>query len=116
VAPRLLLDEHLSPTIAHRLTALGFDVTCTRDRGLLSDQDWDLMAWCANEGRAICTRNRVHFLREHEKCQARGEIHFGILIVGEWTREQTLQALLTFLQTTEDDAILGQLIALPEPP
>jgi predicted nuclease of predicted toxin-antitoxin system len=115
VAPKLLLDEHLSPTIAHRLTVLGFDVTCTRDRGLLSDQDWDLMAWCAIEGRAIVTRNRVHFLREHEKCLARGEIHFGILTVGEWTTEETFRALLAFLETAEDDALLGQMIALPAP-
>ena len=57
VAPKLLLDEHLSPTIAHRLTALGFDVTSVRDRGLLGLDDWDLMEWCGKEGRAICTRN-----------------------------------------------------------
>ena len=116
MAPKLFLDEHLSPIITHRLTALGYDVTCARDRGLLSGEDWDLMAWCANEGRAVCTRNRVHFLREHGKYQVRGEIHFGILTVGEWTTEQTFRTLLSFLETTEDDAILGQLIALPEPP
>jgi hypothetical protein len=27
---RLLLDEHISPTIAYRLAELGNDVTCTR--------------------------------------------------------------------------------------
>jgi predicted nuclease of predicted toxin-antitoxin system len=35
VAPKLLLDEQISPVIARRLTDLGFDVTCVRDRGLL---------------------------------------------------------------------------------
>jgi len=84
VAPKLLLDEHLSPTIAHPLTALGFDVSCVRDRGLLGLDDWDLMEWCGKEGRAICTRDDEDFEREHKKYLARGEIHFGIVIVSEW--------------------------------
>jgi predicted nuclease of predicted toxin-antitoxin system len=67
VAPKLLLDEHLSPTIAHRLTALGFDVTSVRDRGLLGLDDWDLMEWCVNEGRAICTCDDDDFETEHGK-------------------------------------------------
>lgn len=114
MAPKLLLDEHLSPTIAHRLTALGFDVTSVRDRGMLSRKDWELMPWCISEGRAICTRDDEDFEREHEKCLARGEIHFGILTVGEWTTEETFHVLLVFLETAEDDALLGRIVALPE--
>lgn len=113
--PKLLLDEHLSSGIAHRLTDLGFDVTSARDRGLLGAEDWDLMEWCGHEGRAICTRNVPDFRREHERYLARGEIHFGIVTVGEWTVEQTFRALRAFLESTEDTEMLNQLIALPEP-
>jgi predicted nuclease of predicted toxin-antitoxin system len=115
VAPKLLLDEHLSPTIAHRLTALGFDVTSVRDRGLLGQDDWDLMEWCSNEGRAMCTRNDEDFEREHKKYLARGEIHFGIVTVGEWPVEQTFAALEAFLERTEDTDLLNQLVTLDEP-
>jgi predicted nuclease of predicted toxin-antitoxin system len=115
VPPKLLLDEHFSSTIAHRLTDLGFDVTSVRDRGLLGFEDWDLMQWCGNQGRAICTRNAPDFRKEHEKYLARGEIHFGIVTVGEWTIEQTFVALKTFLESTEDIDLLNQFVALEEP-
>jgi predicted nuclease of predicted toxin-antitoxin system len=111
----LLLDEHLSPTIAHRLTALGFDVTSVRDRGLLGLDDWDLMEWCGKEGRAMCTRDDEDFEREHKKYLARGEIHFGIVTVSEWTIEQTFVALQAFLESTEDIDLLNRLVALEEP-
>jgi hypothetical protein len=88
VAPKLLLNEHVSPVIARRLTNLGFDVTCVRDRSLLG---------------------------LHEKRLARGEIHFGIVPVGEWATEQTFVVLRAFLESTEDTDVLGQLIALPGP-
>jgi predicted nuclease of predicted toxin-antitoxin system len=115
VAPKLLLDEHLSPVIAHRLTALGFDVTSVRDRGLLGVDDWDLVGWCNNEGRAICTRDDEDFEREHKKYLARGEIHFGIITVGEWTTEQTFAALAALLENTEDADLLNQFVTLDEP-
>jgi predicted nuclease of predicted toxin-antitoxin system len=74
VPPKLLLDEHLSSTLAHRLTDMGFDVTSVRDRGLLGFEDWDLTEWCDSEGRAVCTRNAPDFRKEHEKYLARGKL------------------------------------------
>lgn len=115
MTPKLLLDEHLSPTIAHRLTALGFDVTSVRDRGLLGVDDWDLMEWCGQEGRAICTRDDEDFEREHEEYRAREEIHFGIVTLGDWATEQTFIALKAFLESTEDIDLLNQFVTLAEP-
>jgi predicted nuclease of predicted toxin-antitoxin system len=115
VAPKLLLDEHLSPTIAHRLTALGFDVTSVRDRGLLGLDDWDLMEWCVHEGRAMCTCDDDDFETEHGKYLARGELHFGIITVGEWTVEQMFVALKAFLESTEDTELLNLFVTLDEP-
>jgi predicted nuclease of predicted toxin-antitoxin system len=115
VSPKLLLDEHLSPTVAHRLTELGFDVTSVRDRGLLGFDDWDLMGWCCREGRAICTNNDDDFEREHEKYLSRGEIHYGVVVVGEWTTEQIFVALHALLERTEDAELLNQFIKLEKP-
>jgi len=115
VAPKLLLDEHISPTIAHRLTELGFDVVCVRDRGLLGFEDWDLMEWCGNEGRAICTNNEDDFETEHQKYSSRGESHFGIIIVGEWSTDEIFAVLRAFLEKTEDVDPLDQIVELQLP-
>jgi predicted nuclease of predicted toxin-antitoxin system len=116
VSPKLLLDEHLSPTIGHRLTHLLFDVTSVRDRGLAGLEDWELMDWCAGEGRAICTQNEEDFRTEHGRRLARGEDHFGIIVVrATWSVEQTFQLLLDFLQHIEDVDLLNQLVALDGP-
>jgi predicted nuclease of predicted toxin-antitoxin system len=115
VAPKLLLDEHLSPTVAHRLTALSFDVTSVRDRGLAGLKDWQLIDWCVREGRAICTKDHDDFKREHERCLARGDIHFGIVTVGEWDSERHFRVLKVLLETTEDADLLNEFLPLDEP-
>jgi predicted nuclease of predicted toxin-antitoxin system len=115
VSPKLLLDEHLSPSVAHRLTALQFDVTCARDRGLASLKDSELMEWCVGEGRAICTENHRDFRKEHLRYLAEGRDHFGIIVVPEWPTERLYRTLRAFLERTEDIDLLNHLIALDEP-
>jgi predicted nuclease of predicted toxin-antitoxin system len=115
VALALLLDEHLSPSIAHDLAALLYDVTCVRDRGLSGMEDWDLIDWCTANGRAFCTQNARHFEREHRRYQNQGKIHFGIILVGQWTAPELFQALKTLLETTPEDDLLNQIITLPDP-
>ena len=57
MAVRLLMDEDISPSVALRLAALGYDVTSVRDRGRLGWKDWQLFPWCCEQGLAICTAN-----------------------------------------------------------
>jgi predicted nuclease of predicted toxin-antitoxin system len=115
VAPKLLLDEHLSPSVAHRLTALLFDVVSVRDRGLAGLKDWQLMEWCVSEGRAICTENDEDFEREHQRILAAGKDHYGIITVDEWPTEKLFRALKAFLERTEDIDLLNQIVVLDEP-
>ena len=115
MAPKLLLDEHISSEVAHRLVALGFDVTSVRDRGLLSLKDWQLMEWCIGEGRAICTFNARDFLREHRKHLAAGRDHFGIILLTEATPDEVFALLARFLATTQDIELLNALADLREP-
>ena len=104
---RVLTDEHVAPEVSHRLQALGYEVACVRDRGLLRREDWELMRWCIDHQYAICTRNRRHFEREHEQCQARGENHCGILVLEvEWTRDDIYWALRQYLEGDPDPARL----------
>jgi predicted nuclease of predicted toxin-antitoxin system len=115
VAPKLLLDEHLSTSIAHRLSACGFDVSCVRDRGLLGLDDWELLDWCASDGRAICTENERHFKRQHELYLAAGKDHYGVITVEEWPTEKLFHALQAFRGHTEDIDLLNRFAALSEP-
>jgi predicted nuclease of predicted toxin-antitoxin system len=107
---RILTDAHISPTVAHRLTALGFDLVCARDRGLQNWDDWDLMAWCIREQHAICTKNRRHFEREHRRCLERGEQHFGVLIIGDWTTDEICWALRQYLEAEPDRSLSNQVV------
>jgi predicted nuclease of predicted toxin-antitoxin system len=95
---RLLLDEQLSPTVAHRLAALGFDVTCARDRGLLGWNDWSLFKWCIERDYVLSTKNGDDFEAEHERAMQRGEHHAGVLIVGDWSTEEIFIAAREFLE------------------
>ena len=74
-----------------------------------------LWTGATGEGRAICTRDDEDFEREHNSRLARGEIHFGIVTVGDWTVDQTFVALQAFLESVEDTDMLNQFVTLPEP-
>jgi hypothetical protein len=115
VALSILLDAHLSPDTAHRLTALGFDVVPARDRRLLRWKDWALMDWCVEHQFIMCTRNRKDFEREHRRCRDRGIDHPGVLIVGdEWSDEAIYWALRQCLESSPDPALLrNQVYHLP---
>jgi hypothetical protein len=98
----VLTDEHIKPEVAHALLNLGFDVVCVRDRGLLGWKDWQLMPWCIREQRAICTRNVDDFEDEHQRCQDRGQEHFGVLIVGnDWAQAEIYWALRQYLEEVD---------------
>jgi hypothetical protein len=110
----VLLDEHLSVETAYQLTAQGFQVTPARDRNLLGRKDWDLWPWCIQHGFTICTRNGREFEREHLQW-ARGEDHFGVLIVGIlWSQEEVYWALRQYLEADPDPVLLvNQVVRLP---
>jgi len=116
VSLAILLDEHISLEVAYRLVDLGFDVVPLRDRGLLKRKDWQLMQWCREHGRAICTRNSADFEKEHQRCQDRGEAHPGVLVVGrDWSQEEIYWALRQFLESDLNLARLqNQVVKLRE--
>lgn len=111
----ILTDEQISPQVAHRLVQDGFDVICVRDRSLLGWNDWELMDWCIQNGRAICTKNGPDFEREHARCLARGEEHPGVLILEEWPRDVIYWALRQFLEENDDPTLLmNQVVRLAQ--
>jgi len=109
---RLLLDEHRSPGIAHRLAARGHDVTSVRDRGLLGKEDRELLAWCRAHGYTVCTENAKDFFALHHH----GHGHSGILIVAaSWSDAELFESLRILLEESQMEDLRDQLIVVPSP-
>lgn len=111
---RVIIDEHLSPTVALRLQQLGYDVLSVRDRGWLGKKDWELMPLCIQNGYTMFTNNADDWKREHGRCLARGQTHHGILIVGDWTTDEYYRALRAYLDGNPDPPLLNQVVYLPK--
>src|SRR5262249_10949053 len=98
------------------LTAEGFDGVALQHRGLVEDADWDLVGWCLEQERAICTKNRRDFERQHEHVGRRGDLHCGIIISGDWTTPEVYWALRRFLESCDDALLVNELIYLEPAP
>jgi predicted nuclease of predicted toxin-antitoxin system len=78
---KLVLDEHLSPTIAEELRSRGHDVVAVSEVGLRQQADDAVLAWAVGETRGLVTANYTDFRALHETYLSRGERHFGIVLV-----------------------------------
>jgi predicted nuclease of predicted toxin-antitoxin system len=74
---KLLLDENLSPTVAHRLRAEGFDVAHVRDRGIPGATDAEVLAKALAEDRILVTSNVDDFARLASAI----DVHGGIVLI-----------------------------------
>ncbi len=87
---RLLIDECLSPQLAHHLNASGLhDATHPRDIGRLGEPDHVVVARSIAEDRVIVTENAVDF----RKLVARQYIHPGLIILPSVSRAESLRLL-----------------------
>jgi predicted nuclease of predicted toxin-antitoxin system len=79
---RLLLDEMISPRVAHALRDSGYDVAAVaEDVNLRAMPDDVLLDVAANAGRILVTRNIADFARLHEQWHLEGKQHHGIVMV-----------------------------------
>jgi nucleoside-diphosphate-sugar epimerase len=85
---RLLLDEMISWRIAAELRNRGHDVVAIkRDRRQLESHFDPLVLTAAvAEQRAVVTNNVRDYRQAHERMQARGEDHYGVI----YTHDDTL--------------------------
>jgi nucleoside-diphosphate-sugar epimerase len=85
---RLLLDEMISWRIAAELRNRGHDVVAVkRDRRQLESHFDPLVLTAAvAEQRAVVTNNVRDYRQAHERMQARGEDHYGVI----YTHDDTL--------------------------
>jgi len=78
---RLVLDEHLSPTIAEELRRRGHDVVAVAEAGMREQPDAALLDWAVAQDRAVVTANYADFRALHQVRLSRGEGHRGIVYV-----------------------------------
>lgn len=113
-APKLHLNEHLSPRLAAQLRNYGYDVTTSQEAELLSESDEKQFEYAASQERAIVTFNVRDFTLLHEKYQTKGKEHWGIIFS---TLEQIgvlRQRLLHLLNSTTAEELKNQIRWLNE--
>lgn len=78
---KLVVDEHLSPTIADELRQRGHDVVSAAQVGLRQQPDAAVFASAVGQGRTIVTANYADFRALHHVYLSRGERHWGVVFV-----------------------------------
>jgi predicted nuclease of predicted toxin-antitoxin system len=103
--PKLLLDEHLSPTIAVVLRSLGLDAIHVRDRSLNGSSDAQVLERAFVEDRIVVTLNVVDFVR---LARAR-EVHAGLILLAEGgTRGEQLQIVQRAITIIDAEFVAGR--------
>ena len=78
---RFYLDEDLSGRIAEIARDMGVDIVTAQECGNLGADDDVHLAFAAQEGRCVVTRNRDHFVALTVKFLEEERPHAGVLVV-----------------------------------
>lgn len=78
---RYLLDEDLSNEIAVHGRRLGLDIISVTEADRTGIADDEQLAYAADQGRCLVTRNIGDFMALSELFQQRGDPHAGVLLV-----------------------------------
>ena len=104
---KLHLDEDADAhALLNGLRHRGWDVTSSRERGLLRCTDEEQLVWTAEGGRTIYTYNASDFCRLHSEFLREGRHHAGIIIGDQQTVSigEELRRLLRICEAnTADD-------------
>jgi predicted nuclease of predicted toxin-antitoxin system len=88
---KLLLDENISPKVAHVLCRDGIDACGVRDRGLLEATDPEVFAKAFAEDRVVVTVNVGDFQRLASRC----DLHAGVVLIerGDLLRDEQIDVI-----------------------
>jgi predicted nuclease of predicted toxin-antitoxin system len=108
------IDEHIGKALAVSLKRNGYDVVTTAEAGLLGASDSEQLAHAAATKRAILTFNIRDFRKLHERWQAEGKEHSGIILSQKLPVGELLRRMLKLLNTLTADEIHNQVIFLSD--
>lgn len=106
-APKILIDEDLSPWVAHRLRVeKSIDAVHVRDRGRLGRTDREVLELAFSEDRILITANVADF----ERLARASEVHGGIVVVldGSLSRAEQLDVLTKIVDTLSSEFAAGR--------
>lgn len=106
------LDEDVSVLVATLLRARGFNVTTTRDEGMLEQSDSEQLARAVSLGRCIITHNRLDYEALHRSCVASDQEHHGIIIASRRNAYELARRIAMPLDALSADEIQNQLLYL----
>ena len=76
--PRFLIDENLSPELAARARARGYEAMALRDLGLLTERDWDLLRVVERDDWTLVTNNVREF---RSRYRTHASLHAGVVFL-----------------------------------
>ena len=98
---RLLLDEHLSPSVAGELRRLGYDVIAVAERDDLRGlPDDEIFEWAATDGRAVVTFDVGDYLALVRGFAQLRQRHGGLVLMAEarsWSSGRAAGRLVSVL-------------------
>lgn len=113
-APKIHLNEHLSPSLAIQLRKHRFDVTSSQEAKLLSEPDEVQLAYAASQQRAILTFNIRDFSRIHDRYLAEEKEHWGIIFSTREPIGVLFHRLLRLLNSVSAEELKNQIRWLNE--
>jgi predicted nuclease of predicted toxin-antitoxin system len=116
VSVRLLLDEHLSPTLVTKFAGLGVFAQAVAHVGLAGERDEIVWEFALKNDMTVVTMNSADFLELLDV-----ELHPGLILirVGGLTRDEQwrwLERVIQFLLTQSDpDFLLNRVVEILGP-
>ncbi|MEM9538361.1 MAG: DUF5615 family PIN-like protein [Cyanobacteria bacterium P01_E01_bin.42] len=103
---KFLIDEDMSPAVAHYLAqTLFIDAIAVRDRGLLGASDRRVFEYALSEDRILVTANITDFERVAGAC----DVHAGIVFIqeGDLLRDEQITVLQNAIAAIQEELDTG---------
>jgi predicted nuclease of predicted toxin-antitoxin system len=113
---RLLADENFNDDIVRGLLLRQPDlnIVCTRDVGLSSAEDPDILAWAAENNRIVLTYDRATMSDFAYERVAAGESMAGVFILNDrFPVGQAIQEILLWVACSEQAEWSGRAVHIP---
>lgn len=113
-APKLHLNENLSPSLAIQLRKHGIDVTSSHEENLLTEPDDRQLPFAVSQQRAIVTFNIADFIDLHNQYMTETKEHYGIILSTEVPLGVLFNRLLRLLNSISVNEMKNQIRWLNE--
>jgi predicted nuclease of predicted toxin-antitoxin system len=114
---RLYFDRHIMKRLAADLRGRGYDVLTTEEAGEDTASDQEQLAFATAKRRTILTFNIRDFAPLHERWQAAGQSHAGIVVSQQLGSRQyglLLERLLRLLDRFTAEEMVGNFVHLEQ--